>query len=317
MIQSKGSDESCTMHQGCDLLVEPKEVSRAGRLNCTQPQVRFSPLVWLNLLCLDAPIVAVAWQWLFGHSFHISLTGSSRVSLFVTAWVIYLADRFADAVSLRPEDPKSLRQQFCLYHAPKWVALLAGVAFLDGWIISRYLDEATVVAGLFVGAASLCYLATNYWLGGIWQIVPIKEISIGSLFAAGTIAALVPKVEQWSPALIASFLFFAFLCSLNCISIAIWERVLDQTQNKNSLATRWPAAGRYLRISVIVLACLSLVIGLVTKAPLIPFILIETSALLLGLLDLVGSRIPRDKRTALADLILLTPLLLLILRSVA
>jgi hypothetical protein len=53
---------------------------------------RYSPVVWLNLLCLDAPIVAVTWQWLFARTFGAHLNLSLRVLLFLTAWLIYLAD---------------------------------------------------------------------------------------------------------------------------------------------------------------------------------------------------------------------------------
>ena len=42
-----------------------------GRIFC-------SPVVWLNLLCLDAPIVAVSWQWLFAHTFGAQLDLSLR-----------------------------------------------------------------------------------------------------------------------------------------------------------------------------------------------------------------------------------------------
>src|SRR4051812_43384418 len=73
-----------------------------------------SPLVWLNLVCLDAPLVAISWQWIFGHALHQVVPLGHRLALFFTAWLIYLADRFGDSMSLRSNQPKSLRQQFCL-----------------------------------------------------------------------------------------------------------------------------------------------------------------------------------------------------------
>ena len=61
---------------------------------------QISPLVWLNLVCLDAPLVAVSWQWLFARAFQVPLTNSARLTLFLTAWLIYLADRLADSWAL-------------------------------------------------------------------------------------------------------------------------------------------------------------------------------------------------------------------------
>jgi hypothetical protein len=68
--------------------------------------------LWLNLVCLDAPLVAVAWLGLFARSFHTPLQAGNCIALFLTAWLIYLADRFADCDSLEPGSPRSLRQEF-------------------------------------------------------------------------------------------------------------------------------------------------------------------------------------------------------------
>ena len=87
-----------------ELVAEPSTPIAAG--------TRYSPVVWLNLLCLDAPIVAVSWQWLFAHTFGAHLSLALRALLFLTAWLIYLADRFADTIKLPAGSPISLRHQF-------------------------------------------------------------------------------------------------------------------------------------------------------------------------------------------------------------
>ena len=58
------------------------------------------PVVWLNLVCLDAPLVSVAWLWLFARTFHATVDPVNCAALFLTAWLIYLADRLADSCSL-------------------------------------------------------------------------------------------------------------------------------------------------------------------------------------------------------------------------
>ena len=273
-------------------------------------RARISPIVWLNLLCLDAPFVAITWQWLFARSFGVSITTSSRAALFLTAWLIYLADRLADTWALRPDDPRSLRQVFCQRYRGAYVVVIPSLALIDLWIISRQLDRATVHIGMMVGAFLLVYLAVNYWLGKIWRLFPAKEICIGSLFAVGTITALLPLVRP-SLAFIEAFLLFAALCSLNCISIAVWERELDHAQRKNSIATRWSRIRFCLRPGTMVLAVFAIASVTRTSAPL--HICIGVSAALLGVLDWLGEQIQRDERTALADLVLLTPLFLLAL----
>jgi len=72
---------------------------------------RCYPWIWLNLVCFDAPLVAASWQWLFAHTFKLEIEHGARVALFLTAWLIYLADRYADAAALDEDEQKSLRQE--------------------------------------------------------------------------------------------------------------------------------------------------------------------------------------------------------------
>ena len=111
-----------------------------------------SPWLWLNLVCLDAPLVAICWQWIFAHSFHLSVPIGHRAALFLTAWVIYLADRFGDSVSLITEQPKSVRQQFCLRHKSIWLVSIICVAAVDLVVVLRAVNYETAVSGAVLGA---------------------------------------------------------------------------------------------------------------------------------------------------------------------
>jgi hypothetical protein len=275
---------------------------------------RISPFVWLNLICLDAPIVAITWQGFFARSFHVSLTASSRAALFTTAWLIYLIDRLADAWSLDGNEPRSLRQQFCQRHRSAWLVAIGGLTLVDLWIISRQLDRATVQIGMAIGAISLLYLGLNYWLGKIWRFLPVKEICIGCLFAIGTLAALLPRVEL-SATFVAAFVFYTALCSWNCISIAVWECDLDRAQRKNSIATHWNGVRLFLKPGAFILAVFAIGAQSFRKELAPVCYCIGISAALLGVLDSLGEIVRRDERTALADLVLLTPLFLLLVRN--
>ena len=131
------------------------------------------------------------------------------------------------------------------------------------------------------------------------------------LFALGTTAAFFVQVD-FSPVFTTSFVFFATLCSLNCIGIALWERDLDRVQRKDSIATRSSDICFCYRPITWALALVAFAIALWAKAPVQFMVGIGVSTILLGILDWLGDRIPRDERTALADLVLLTPLLFLL-----
>ncbi len=58
---------------------------------------KLSPLMWLSVSCLDAPIVAVTWQWLFARSLHAHIS---------------LADRVTDSFTVPPNGLTSARQRW-------------------------------------------------------------------------------------------------------------------------------------------------------------------------------------------------------------
>jgi hypothetical protein len=268
-----------------------------------------APILWLNLVCLDAPLVAVAWLWIFARTFHVPVQIGNTVALFLTAWLIYLADRFADSSTLKPDLPRSLRQNFCLQYRELWIVMIALVAGFDAYVIWRTTALQTFLIGAVVGLIALIYLVVNHPLGLIWRSLPAKELAIGILFAAGTIVALLPSFPVTAEFALAALLFAA-LCSLNCISIAVWESELDRTQGKVSLATRHPRIARHAGkiCAGLALACVGLVFCLATTRPF--FTCAGASAVLLGGLNFINAG--NDRRTALADLVLLTPIVFLI-----
>lgn len=278
-------------------------------------RLRSGPVVWLNLVCLDAPIVAVVWLWLFARTFQVPVQLGNAVALFLTAWLIYLADRLADASSLQPGSPRSLRQEFCLRHREIWISALLLVGGFDLYVIWRSIAAGTFFAGSVVGILALIYLAMNHPRGLVWRSLPAKEVAIGLLFTAGTLVALLPGLSAVTISFAAAGLAFACICSFNCIGIACWERELDQAQGKVSFATCHPGVDRQVRTICAGLALASLA-GAIIDRPVAPiFGCVGASALLLVVLDLLPSTVGEDQRTALADLVLLTPIIPLIVMA--
>ena len=265
------------------------------------------PLTWLNIVCLDAPLVAISWQWLFAQSFDVAVPSGAAAALFFTAWLIYLADRLGDSLSIDRRLATSLRQRFCLEHRGAWIVAVVCVATVDALIAATLIGGPIMLWAAPVALLAIAYLFLNQRRPALWRVLPVKEITIGVLFAAGTIVAVVPEI---APAATWPWLMFAALCSLNCISIAAWERWLDQAQQRVSIATVLPSAGSSVLPALVLLASAS---GAAARSELPGqpiFACLTISASLLALVHLFRRRIQSDVRTALADLVLLLPPLL-------
>lgn len=271
----------------------------------------YPPIIWLNLLCLDAPLVALAWQWLFARSFGAHLNWSLRLLLFLTAWLIYLGDRFADTLRLPPGSARSERHRFCQEHMIGWWIAIVVIFVFDTALALRTLDLQMLLLGGALAAACAVYLFLNHLLGGRWRPIPMKEKAVGVLFAAGTTLAVVGQLPGLTISFAFALVLFAMLCTLNCLCIASWERELDAAQGKTSLLTGWPAVARALKPLGLALVVVALVLAVVWRfaAPL--WICLAASTLLLIWLHSAPT-LPRDNRTALADLVLLTPLFVLL-----
>jgi hypothetical protein len=274
------------------------------------------PLLWLNVVCLDAPLVAIAWQWLFARYLHVAVPVWARGALFLTAWLIYLLDRLADTLSLQADSPRTAREQFCLRHKEFWLGLVAAVALVDAVIVLWRLNRHVLIPGACLSGIAAVYLAINYAFSEVWEIIPLKEITVGCLFSAGTLLVLFPN---FGPALssvgrasvLLAMLLFAVLCSLNCMSIAIWERDLDRAQRKHSIATRCPGIGGPIRAFCILVAVTALLLAATSVSLFLIAISLSVAAALLAMLHFIS--VGRDERTALADLVLLTPLAVLVM----
>ncbi|MDQ6859782.1 MAG: hypothetical protein M3032_01305 [Verrucomicrobiota bacterium] len=265
---------------------------------------RISPLVWMNLICLDAPLVAVSWQWLFARCFHAPIPRGATAALFLTAWFVYLADRFGDSVSLDRHAPTSLRQRVCLNHVRVWLVGVAVIALADLLVVATQLDRMSIVVGGSVGAFAVAYLLINRLRPSSWRVLPMKEISIGFIFAAGTMVGL---LRNLTTSALPVWLSFACLCSLNCISIALWERELDSAQDRISIATAFPRIEPYVAPVLAFICVTNVVLAGAGSATGVIHLSVALSAFLLGAVHAWRNSLPPDVRTALADLVLLTP----------
>lgn len=176
--------------------------------------------LWPNVLALDAPVVAAAWQRFLAGVAGSPVSLGATVALGLIVWGVYLGDRALDA--MRGANTSD-RHRFAARHATALVrvsaaALLAGAAVAVLTLPIRYL-----CAGALVAAGTGVYLVAVHAARGAALKGTAKVVLVGAMFAAGVAIPLAAEgtvpVRDWLPGCAA----FAGLCALNCALIARWE----------------------------------------------------------------------------------------------
>jgi hypothetical protein len=245
--------------------------------------------LWPNLLSLDAPLVAVLWQTLFLRCLGASVRWLPALLLFLTVWLIYVADRLLDTRNGWGATP---RHQFygrnfrCALAV--WMMAMAATA---GMVFFGFANP-LLLRGAAMLAAVVLYLAAVHWLpsGSTW--IGLKEAAVAVLFALGTSLPAWGQIRSTHDAL--TVVLFSLLCWLNCIAIEQWEN-------------------GFARLPVAAIAGIIAIGGLVLLHRDRPILAGAESASLfaLVLLDGVHHKLSRDALRVLADVALLTPLVFL------
>lgn len=187
--------------------------------------------LWLlpNLMSLDAPLVAMAWLYVFARTWRLGYhPWEAYASLGLAVWVIYAADRLLDvSLSAQPADQLEARHRFHVEHRRVFrisvvtaflVALVLVVTRMPMAIYKHLLLGGVMVAGFF-GLSMLSSQDPR-------EVPHTKNIMAGLTFAFGTaMTAHVYRSEYDIYAMLASreFLSFAVLCILNISAIDLWE----------------------------------------------------------------------------------------------
>ncbi len=264
------------------------------------------PWLWLNLLSLDAPIVAVLWQQLFTRALGIEVTIRSVVTLALAVWTIYAGDRILDGWNLSEH---SLRHSFYRAHGsalgPVLIIMLAVVAWLSLTGIRALVFQNGILLLLLVGAYMAAVHATPRFLQRRWP----KELAVAIIFALGTCIHVWTYEDWWQPRFLAPFLLFAGLCWINCAAITHWEK--GRAPKDVHPSTLW--IGRHLSAASAAIAILAFLFA--TLYPLhrcLPIHLAEgIGALAFIALDRVSANLSPETLRVAADAVLCSPALLL------
>lgn len=246
--------------------------------------------------------MAALWCWAFAIAARQHLAVWLPIALALGTWLFYVADRLLDA-RLAPAASLQPRHLFHQRHRG-WFLLIA--APVSGWLgfLIAHMPRSLLLGYCVLGAFSLLYLALVHlpaWRGSPLRRFP-KELAVGLLFAAATALPAWDETQRRAAGmrhhhpLLLLCPIFAALCWLNCMAIDEWE-----AGRRGDRAWRLAAA-----VAGGSLLCLS---QLFNNGAREVAVLAAISALSYLLLD--RSHLNTGARRIAADLVLLTPLLLL------
>lgn len=301
------------------MLANPRPESAAVPLLHAPAAFRF----W-HLASLDAPTVAVVWAMGFAWAAGVRLPVWVPALLALVAWAVYIGDRLMDArAALRSGQTSSLRERHLFHwrHRRILAPLAVAAACAAVWIVAAAMPTGTQERNSVLAAAALVYFVRVHSKAHLAQALqlptteipefplrfpaifpagfPIKELLVGILFTAACVLPSWFHAVAASSSLIAPAIFFAALAWLNCHLIESWE----------SGTVSFEFAPGLLGLAGLVLAAV-LAIGQPRTAALLAAG--AASALLLALLNRLRSNLTPLALRATADLVLLTPLVLLL-----
>ncbi len=261
--------------------------------------------LWLNVLNIDAPLITVAWQWLFARTADYQLRPAESVALFLAVWVIYAGDRVLDGFRLSVGPTTAARHRFGQRHAGALMVGIGVAGMIEAWLVVTHLPVRVVAVGGGLAALVAGYFFWNQLAGKRFGRGWLKEIVVSLVFAGG--AALVPLVNAFSWTVLWEAVGFAVVCFANCLLIARLERERDVARGETSIAVRFGEAARP-----------SLVVAGAVVGVMLPVLVVGgftatggsllISAGLLAAAPWVEGRLGADGTCAWADLALLTPL---------
>jgi hypothetical protein len=259
--------------------------------------------------------VAVVWQLWFAHCFRIALSPLAVTALGMTVWLIYATDRLLDVRGSTARLLNTERHRFHREHAGG-ISVAVVLCFVALLFIATRLNPALLRNGLALSAGVGLYLAAvHLFPKWIFSFYP-KEMAVGVVFALG--AALAPLTrlhparldEAWGTLLMPVALF-AFLCFLNCAAIETWEwRALGGlVSTRPHVISLWLV--EHLRVLASFIAIAGFAFLIFSRAHSV-FAAIIVSALAFLWLDVERDRLPINLLRVLADVPLLSPVVLLL-----
>jgi hypothetical protein len=264
---------------------------------------------WLTVLSLDAPIVALVWQWLLARVAHTPLAWHHAVILGTAVWLVYAADRWIEGWRLVPV--QVLTQRHWFYLRWRWPVFAVWLLVAATGLTAAFtqLRSREIATGFILLAPVLIYLLSHQLVHRDHPWRAPKELCVALLFAAGVSCFQIAYAPGALRVLSIPLTLFAVLCLANCALISFWEIEVDRTHGQTSLALQFPRGRRLVRLLPWLLALLAAGFAVRETGT------VQTAAFcaaasggLLGAVDLAYVRCGRQLARVLAEVALMTPL---------
>ncbi len=270
--------------------------------------------LWLipNLLSLDAPLVAVAWLYIFAKTWRVDYhPWEAYVSLALVVWVIYVADRLLDASVHDGSSVKlEARHAFHRKHQKRFligaalaatVALVIVIVYMSFAIYHYVFIGGLMVAGFF-GLSLLSSQDEN-------EVPHAKNVLAGASFAYGTAMmahVYLPELGIYQMLGSREFICFGVLCILNISAIDLWQHASRSTDLETKASDELA-----LTLPLVLLGAAALFFAVLDHemATRPFFYAILTGTALLHILNRERSRFSMDALRVMADAALLVPFL--------
>lgn len=264
-----------------------------------------------HLTSLDAPTVAVVWMLAFAWAARVRLPVWLPVVLALTAWSFYIGDRLLDARQART--PLRARHRFHWRHRRIFLPIAILSAAVGLALVFHSMPLVARERNSVLAAAALAYFGSVHFPGrtSLRRFKIPKELLVGILFtlacAAPVLARIAgPDVTDRRLGLFPALLCFIALAWLNCHAIESWE----SATNESNVAIRNLGLG----LAIVTLLIAGIEIGVHDLRAAALLAAAALSAFSLSWLDQHRHRMDSITLRAAADLVLLTPLLLLAAR---
>ncbi len=266
-----------------------------------------------HLTSLDAPTVSVTWLLAFAWAGHVSLPLWLPCTLALATWAVYIGDRLLDArpapsaASLQPRNLRP-RHHFHWRFRRFFIPLSAASAVAAILLARHFMLPDARTRNTVLACAALAYFTSVHHPSRLISRFRIpKELLVAVLFTFTCIAPTwfrMASGQMGQLSLLAPALAFITLAWLNCHAIEVWE----------SQSTGSSPEIRRLALIFATFGLLAAAASFSQPRSALLLVSAAASAMLLVLLESLRTRLDATTLRATADLVLLTPLALLVLR---
>lgn len=280
-----------------------------GNVPRVVPAERRQP-IWLipNLLSLDAPLVAVAWLYIFAKTWRVDyLPWAAYASLGLVVWVIYVVDRLLDVAAGGTKGVLAARHEFHGRHRRLFGIGAVLASLLAAGLVISGLPLTIYGYGIVGGVMVLGFFSLAIFSPADRNELPYtKNILAGLSFAYGTafLAHAYTPSNLYNLVRSPELVCFAVLCILNIFAIDLWEDAGRSSDPEIKAGDELA-----LTLPLTLLGAASLVFALkdpdLTTRPF--FYAILTGAASLQILNRSRARFQMDTLRVLADVAMLVP----------